>query len=114
MISKKALADWGRQILAGSPESNGAFIQPAKAPESWFAGVNGVVDRVLITAGGAECLHDDIVEFGQRLKTHHRNVELVVQKGGLHDDPLLDFFTREKKLGSITPLVVDWIASGFT
>ncbi|KAJ7730968.1 Alpha/Beta hydrolase protein [Mycena maculata] len=104
MLTKRA---WGRQILADFPETEVAFSPPAKAPESWFKGVDGAVDRVLITAGGAECLHDDIVEFSEGFKKQHCNVE------GLHGDTFLDFFTGEKKLGSLTPVILDWIAPGF-
>jgi hypothetical protein len=41
-------------------------------------------------------------------------VQLVVQNGGLHDDMFLDFMVKEKKLGTLTPLVVNWFAAGFT
>ncbi|KAF7363151.1 Abhydrolase-3 domain-containing protein [Mycena venus] len=75
--------------------------------------VDGLVERVLVTAGGAECMYDDITEFVGVFTKHHRDVEFAVQPGGLHEDPLLDFLIGEKKLGVLTPRIVDWIAAGF-
>jgi len=72
------------------------------------------VERVLITAGGAECLRDDIVGLAEAFKKHHGSTELVVQPNGLHEDMFLDFVLQEKKLGSLTPLTVEWLAAGFT
>ncbi|KAJ7304878.1 hypothetical protein DFH08DRAFT_976477 [Mycena albidolilacea] len=65
--------------------------------------------RVLITAGGAELMQDDIVAF----KKHHACAELVVQKDGRHEDMYVDFMVKEKKVGSLTPLTVEWLAAGF-
>jgi len=84
------------------------------APEWWFDGVERLVERVLVTAGSAECLQDDIVAVGEAIKKHHPNTEVVVQAGGLHEDPYLDFMVGESKLGSLTPLIVEWLAAGFT
>ncbi|KAJ7281837.1 Alpha/Beta hydrolase protein [Mycena rebaudengoi] len=100
-------------VMDNYPETDRAFVEAAKAPEGWFEGVDRIANRVLITAGSVECLRDDIVIFGEGLKKHHPKVELVVQKGGLHDDMFLDFFVKEKKLGSLTPLIVEWLAAGF-
>ncbi|KAJ6630112.1 Alpha/Beta hydrolase protein [Mycena sp. CBHHK59/15] len=112
-LSKSTAVDWGNQILAPIPEADRPFAEAAKAPEGWFKGVDRLVDRVLVTAGGAEILRDDIVYFGDSFKKHHPNTELVVQKDGLHEDMYLDFLVKEKKLGSLTPLTVEWLAAGF-
>jgi acetyl esterase/lipase len=113
-LSKDALARWGAQILADVHETDGIFVETVRAPEWWFKGAGALVDRILITAGGAELLRDDIVVVGEALKKHHPNVELVVQKDGLHEDMYLDFVLGEKKLSSLTPLTVEWLAAGFT
>ncbi|KAJ7938378.1 hypothetical protein B0H13DRAFT_1851814 [Mycena leptocephala] len=113
-LSKDALAQWGAQILAAVPETDRMFVETVRAPEWWFKGADALVDRMLITAGGAELLRDDIVVVGEAFKKHHPNVELVVQKDGLHEDMYLDFVLGEKKLGSLTPLTVEWLAAGFT
>jgi hypothetical protein len=88
-----------------------AFAEPGKAPAAWFADV--LVERALVTAGARECMKDDIVGFAEGLKVHHMAVELAVQKNGLHVDPYLDFMVGEKRLGILTPLLIDWFAAGF-
>ncbi|KAJ7699595.1 Alpha/Beta hydrolase protein [Mycena rosella] len=116
LFTKECLASTGDIVLAGfsgADGQNAAFAQPARAPESWFKNVDGIVERVLVTAGGAECMYDDITEFVEGFKKHHRDVEFAVQPGGLHEDPFLDFLIGEKKLGVLTPRIVDWIAAGF-
>ncbi|KAJ6583031.1 Alpha/Beta hydrolase protein [Mycena vulgaris] len=113
-INPRVLAGWGRLVLAHVPDVDRAFAEAERAPAGWFAGAERVVERVLITAGGAECLLDDIVSFAEAFKTHHQNTELVVQPGGLHEDMFLDFLVREKKVGILTPLTVQWLAAGFT
>ncbi|KAJ6506142.1 Alpha/Beta hydrolase protein [Mycena vulgaris] len=108
-----ALGQAGMEILSGFPEADATFAEPAKASEMWFKGVNGLVRRILITAGSNECMRDDILQVGDRLKSHHPTVEVVVQKGGLHDDMFFDFLAKEKNLGTLTPLVVKWLAAGY-
>jgi acetyl esterase/lipase len=113
-LTKACLVDWGSIILAGVPEADRPFIEAVRAPEGWFKGVEALTERLLVTAGGAELLRDDIVVVGEVLKKHHPNVGLVVQQNGLHEDMYLDFVLKEKKLGSLTPLSVEWLAAGFT
>ncbi|KAJ7644532.1 Alpha/Beta hydrolase protein [Roridomyces roridus] len=111
-MTERMLAVLGADILAGFPEADhAAFAEASKAPGTWFHGLRGLVQRVLVTAGSFECMRDDITRLGEGLKTHHPNVELVVQEGGLHDDMLLDFMMKESKLGSLTPLIISWIAA---
>ncbi|KAJ7146044.1 Alpha/Beta hydrolase protein [Mycena epipterygia] len=112
--SAKVLEPLGRQVLSDFPEKYKAFAEPVKAPETWFEGVENLVGRILISAGGAECMRDDIVDFGEHLEKRHPNIELFVQKNGLHEDNFLDFMVREQKLGSLTPLIVKWLTAGFT
>ncbi|KAJ7188867.1 Alpha/Beta hydrolase protein [Mycena filopes] len=113
-LPKKVLREWGVGILGAFPKDVGAFSEVGKAPKEWFTGVDRVVDRVLITVGTAELMRDDILEFSAVFKEHHANTELVVQKGGLHEDMFLGFAAKEKKLGILTPLIVEWLAAGFT
>ncbi|KAJ7173612.1 Alpha/Beta hydrolase protein [Mycena filopes] len=113
-VTKKTLGGWGAEILDAFPKDAGAFSEAGKAPKEWFAGVDRLVDRVLVTVGTAELMRDDILEFSAVFKEHHANTELVVQKGGLHEDMFLDFNAKEKKLGMLTPLIVEWLAAGFT
>ncbi|KAJ7453936.1 Alpha/Beta hydrolase protein [Mycena galericulata] len=121
--SRSSVENAGKDYLSVKPfsehirpqfaEVDPAFAEASKAPEGWFNGAERVFERMLITAGSAECLRDDIVEVGNGLKASHSIVELVFQKGGIHVDMYLDFFVKEKKLGSLTPLIVEWFAAGF-
>jgi len=110
----RRLKEWGALILAHVPDADRPIAEPVRAPDSWFEGVDALVERVLVTAGTEELLRDDIVLFAERFKKHHASVELVVQKDGLHEDILLDFNVNEKKKSSMTPLTVEWLAAGFT
>ncbi|KAJ7500944.1 hypothetical protein B0H11DRAFT_2225332 [Mycena galericulata] len=112
--SARTLAAWGGQILAGVPGADRPFAEAVRAPEGWFAGADRHVERVLVTAGSAECLRDDIIMFREAFKKHHPNTELLVQTGGLHEDVFLDFKVKERKLASVTPLIVEWLATRFT
>ncbi|KAF7326958.1 Abhydrolase-3 domain-containing protein [Mycena venus] len=109
---RSTILKW-RAMLPRVPEADRAFMEAVRAPEGWFEGADKFVDRVLVTAGGAELMRDDIVAFGEALKKHHADTELVVQKDGIHDDMFLDFMVDEKKLGSLTPLTIEWLAAGF-
>ncbi|KAJ7157755.1 hypothetical protein C8R46DRAFT_1112662, partial [Mycena filopes] len=108
-VPKKVFRGWGAGILDTFPKDAGAFSEAGKAPKEWFAGVDRVVDRVLITMGTAELMRDDILEFSAVFKEYH-----ATAKGGLHEDMFLDFAAKEKKLGILTPLIVEWLAEGFT
>ncbi|KAF7326646.1 Abhydrolase-3 domain-containing protein [Mycena venus] len=111
-ITLRALENWSA-VVPRAPEADRAYREPVHAPEGWFEGADRLVDRVLVTAGGAELGRDDIVVFGEVLKKHHPDAKLVVQKNGVHCDMLFDFMTGDK-LGSLTPLLVEWLAAGFT
>ncbi|KAJ7199782.1 Alpha/Beta hydrolase protein [Mycena pura] len=114
IISRSSLTAMGAQILKDVPATDIAFIEAVRAPESWFDGVGRCVDRVMITAGGAEILRDDIIAFGEAFKRHHEKTELVVQKGGLHVDVLFEALLGEKAAGSVAPLTIEWLAAGFS
>ncbi|KAF8192647.1 hypothetical protein K438DRAFT_1969785 [Mycena galopus ATCC 62051] len=96
--------DWGAQVLAGVPEATARLRN---------RGVDALVGRVLVTAGGAELLRDDIVAFAEAFKKHHADVKLVVQKGGTHEDVLMDFAAKEEKTSAMASLSVEWLAAGF-
>ncbi|KAJ7353349.1 Alpha/Beta hydrolase protein [Mycena albidolilacea] len=112
-IRQATLKTWGAQILRGVPDVDRPFIEAVRAPAGWFQGADALVERVLITAGGAELMKDDIVAFAETFKKHHACAELVVQKDGLHEDMCIDFMVKEKKVGSLMPLTVEWLAAGF-
>ncbi|KAJ7620106.1 Alpha/Beta hydrolase protein [Roridomyces roridus] len=121
-LSRATAAQWGGAHLAELPRlsaSASAYLEPAKAPSGWFDEMHTVVDRVLITAGDCEGLYDHIVAFARRDDIDAKNnakVELMIQEGGLHEDPMLDFNVglSDERLGSITQGIVEWFVVGFS
>ncbi|KAJ7611193.1 Alpha/Beta hydrolase protein [Roridomyces roridus] len=111
-MPKAALVWQGSRILADVPPSSLHYVDSARAPESWFAGIQGVVDSILITAGECECMRDDILQLGALLQRHHGKVEVVVQPGGFHEDMFLDF-DWGTEVGILTPLIVERLVEGF-
>ncbi|KAK7038019.1 Abhydrolase-3 domain-containing protein [Favolaschia claudopus] len=114
ILTQATLRDWGARILADVPDMSRPFAEAVRAPAGWFDGADEVVERVLVTAGSAEILRDDVVAVAGALKKSHKKTELVVQKGGLHEDMFLDFLVGERNVGSLTPLTVEWLAAGFS
>ncbi|RDB17507.1 putative steryl acetyl hydrolase mug81 [Hypsizygus marmoreus] len=116
MINAATLLYWGREVLAGVPETQVAYLEPLKAPEAWFDGMDRVVERVLITGGDAECLRDSIVRLAEQIEKQYGKegaVTFVLQKFAVHNDPFLDFMLPGMTVGELTPLIVEWLAAGF-
>ncbi|KAF5384268.1 hypothetical protein D9615_003377 [Tricholomella constricta] len=113
VVGASTFAYCGRKVFAGVPDSLHMYLEVGKAPASLFNGVQGIVDRILVTAGGAECLRDDIAEVASRLSVHHGRVRFIVQENGVHNDPFYDFLVGEPKLSDLTPEIVNWLEEGF-
>ncbi|KAJ7619279.1 Alpha/Beta hydrolase protein [Roridomyces roridus] len=116
-VGPTTLSDWGSRTKDAmtDPEREAPFVEAVRAPEGWFAGIDKLVERVLVTAGGVESLRDDVVLVGEMLKKEIPGTEVVVQPGGMHEDMYLDFSAKEDlgRLGTLTPLIVEWVAAGF-
>ncbi|KAF7297252.1 Abhydrolase-3 domain-containing protein [Mycena indigotica] len=113
-VSLSTMSAWGPQILRDVPAEHRAFAEAVSAPENWFVGAEKVFQHVLISAGGAELLKDDIESFAEAFKKQHNQTEFVVQPNGRHQDMFLDFFVGEKKVGMLTPLTIEWLAARFS
>ncbi|KAF9481266.1 alpha/beta-hydrolase [Pholiota conissans] len=108
----------GRFVLGQLPEAEQHYIQANTAPEEWFAGADALVEKVLVTSGDKENLFEDINVFVDKLTKEgfggsSERVKYIVQKDGVHDDPIQDFFageTRPGKMSYVTPMIVDWLA----
>ncbi|KAH9476808.1 Acetyl-hydrolase [Psilocybe cubensis] len=106
--------EFGDRVLAGlSDDAILPYIDAASAPPGWYSNAESIVDRVLITGGGKECIRDDIVEFGEAFCKEHSGAQLVIDEYGVHDDPFYDFLVGEKKLSELTPKILQWLAEGF-
>jgi len=112
IVSPTSINMWGHQVLDGIPDSQLPYVEATKAPESWFKEMDAAVERVLITAGSAECLRDPIEVFAKQICSVHDGATFWMQENGVHDDPYFDIF-GEKTLGKTTPQILEWFATGF-
>ena len=115
IISSIKIPEFGTAVLAGIKDDHYLpYIDSYFAPPNWYDDMGTVVKRMLITAGRYECMMEDIVNFGNRLKTAgDLEVKVVVDECGVHDDPFFDFIAREKKLGDLTPMIISWCRDAF-
>jgi len=102
IISPAKVAELGLPVLAGMKcDTDLRYIDSRLAPPGWFAYLDTIIEKVLITAGGKECMRDDIVKFEERLTSPSENigkdieVKMVVDKCGVHDDPFFNFSAGE-------------------
>ena len=102
-------------VLENTPESGHLYLDQLNAPEGWFDDIAKVASKVFITAGDDETLRDPITVFAKRICQVHPEVTILVQENGIHDDPMFDFAVPVPQVvGSLTPKVVDWLASGWS
>lgn len=109
MVTANRINYWGSEVLRDAPKEAIPYLEPNSAPPTWLNGVDKCVKRVLISAGGAECLRDEIIKYEATFQEHHKDVTFVLQANGIHDDPFWDFATHEKDLGELTPQILDWL-----
>lgn len=132
-VSRDALERWGAAVLRQAPDEYSPFVEPGKAQEEWFNGIETIFERLFITAGDKECMRDDINGFARNLKKRfgtrsegftpsikdevsqqdHPKVTFLLEKGGVHDHSLVDFEVGETRLVETTRILVDWLADGF-
>ena len=100
-------------VRENTPGSGHLFLDQVNAPEGWFDDIAKVASKVLITAGDDESMRDTITVVAKRICEVHPEATYIVQENGIHDDPAIDFVVpTPKMIGSLTPKIVDWLASG--
>ena len=114
LVTGTVLHSWGSEVLRDVPKEAIPYLNPNRAPAMWLSGVDRYVKRVLITAGGVECLRDEIIKYQDSFKEHHKDVTFILQENGIHNDPHWDFATQEKDLGKLTPQILDWLDENCT
>ncbi len=131
LFSTAKITEYGATVLSRIEDpSYLPYIEPVNVPDRWFERMGDVVGRVLMTAGEGELFRDDIVKLSRTLsalpsrevmkpKENGENCgkidfRLVLQKDGIHNDPIVDFVVGlpEKQLGSVTKVVVEWLKDG--
>jgi len=107
---------FGYQVLMNTLKTPGLlpYIDQTYRPEGWYEGLEGVVDRIAVSAGGNECFRDDIVEVAEAIKEVHPRTTLLVDARGIHDEPLADYSAGERRVGELTPIIKNWFKEGFT
>ncbi|KAG6908729.1 hypothetical protein DXG01_003574 [Tephrocybe rancida] len=110
IIGPAALLYWGAIVLDGISEEHRPYLEASRTPEGWFDKLPSVVDRILITAGDAECLRDGIVVFADRIGKVHNKTQFLIQTHGVHNDPFFDFVVDTKVKGELTPSILDFFA----
>jgi acetyl esterase/lipase len=113
VISAIVTQHLGDTVLCDVPNFQRHYVEVLKAPDMWFDGVEKVVKRILISTGDDECFRDDNIMLNERLQKKHPDVQFILQKFGVHIDPMIDAFAGERMDGVITPKMVDWMAEGF-
>ena len=102
-------------VLEHTPESGHLYLNHMNVPHGWFDDITKVTRKVLITAGDNEITRDTITVFAKRICEVHPGATYIVQENGIHDDPVFDFMVpTPKTVGSLTPRIVDWLASGWS
>jgi acetyl esterase/lipase len=115
VLAGKPINYWGSEVFQNAPKEAIPYLEPNSSPPMWLDGADRCVKRVLISAGGVECLCDEIIKYYQeRIHEHHEDVTFVLQANGVHDDPYWDFATQEKDLGELTPRILDWLDENCT
>jgi len=114
-VSADALAGFGHQALLSTIKTPELlpYVDQSYRPEGWYEGLDGIVERILVTAGGNECLKDDIVGVAEAIGKVHRRTRLLVDARGMHDEPLADYTAGETRVGELTPVIMKWFAESF-
>jgi len=112
LVISSTSAYWALKVLDGAKPSAIPYLDAASAPKDWLQGVDKCVKRMLISAGDLENLRDAIVDYGKHVGEYLKDTTIIVQENGTHVDPVLDFVVGEKKLGSLTPKILDWLEEG--
>ncbi|PPQ72325.1 hypothetical protein CVT24_004544 [Panaeolus cyanescens] len=122
IVTKSTLAYVGNRVLEAVRRRPAVlevlypYLTHAGMRKDWWDGLEQRVGRVLVSAGEFEVMRDDIVEFGRVLGRVHRDVEVMVVEGGVHDDPMFDFLYGdevEKEARRELKRIVKWTRDVF-
>jgi len=125
-ISQAGLENFGQSVMAGIPTSDPEvakllpYIDSQLAPSGFYSDLPATTSSILISAGGGEVLLDDIIQFGEILKSttngNEMEIRVLVDNFGVHLEPILDFFAGmpEDKLGGVTKDIVKWFGERVT
>ncbi|KAJ3763685.1 Alpha/Beta hydrolase protein [Lentinula raphanica] len=118
-LTAEPLTRWGSYYMEEVKASHIPWVKPSSS--TLFKGIGMMVQRLLITAGGRECLLDDATTLYAMIEElqipeEELVVTLDVDEKGLHEDAILDIESPQKPkggLGDATLRQVSWIREAF-
>ncbi|KAK1218000.1 hypothetical protein PQX77_019331 [Marasmius sp. AFHP31] len=114
LISVRSILEFGDYVLRDVPPQQECYVELLKTPESWWAGLDSKIERMLLVAGGDECFKEDIMQISGNIKKYHADAVLLIQQYGVHVEPYVDFLVGEKRLQTVTGDIVEWLVAGFS
>jgi len=112
VLDVECLSYWGQLVLDGVPETYRPYTEPYYTPADWFDKLSSVVEHVLITAGDAECMRDNIVAVADTIRKRHSSTKFLLQKHGVHVEPYFNFLAMGKK-GELPPVILGFFETNF-
>ncbi|KAJ4482153.1 Alpha/Beta hydrolase protein [Lentinula aciculospora] len=118
-LSAAAITRWGSWYMKDVKSSHIPWVKPSSP--SLFKGIETMVSRVLITAGGRECLLDDATTLFSMLEElqipkEKLVITLDIEERGIHEDSILDIESPQSPGGGLSEATmrqVDWIKETF-
>ncbi|KAL6715469.1 hypothetical protein ACLMJK_006430 [Lecanora helva] len=86
-ISAPSGNKWSSSFLGG--QISDPYSEPLSADKSWWKGLDGIVEEILILGGGGEVLLDVIRELARRYEAVHPKVKTVIAEGEWHNKPIM-------------------------
>ncbi|KDR74063.1 hypothetical protein GALMADRAFT_71239 [Galerina marginata CBS 339.88] len=113
VVTASVLLYWASKMYEGVPRSAMPYLNPNGAPDDWLRGIDKVVNRVLISAGGAEVLRDAVIKYFKTIEKHHKNTTFFLQDKGAHVETFLLLLVRDEDT-KFAPFLLDWLEQGFS
>lgn len=106
----KMMAD---QVKLGVTPELLCHVEPASAPANWWAGLDRVYPRILITAGEHEGLFDQIIVTSGVISQHVKDTATVVEPRGVHEDMIAKFAVGQGGNGEDYDAAVAFLTRSF-
>ena len=106
----KMMAD---QVKLGVTPELLCHVEPASAPANWWAGLDRVYPRILITAGEHEGLFDQIIVTSGVISQHVKDTTTVVEPRGVHEDMIVKFALGQGGNGADYDATVAFLTRSF-
>ncbi|KAJ6533223.1 Alpha/Beta hydrolase protein [Mycena capillaripes] len=110
LVPATCLRHWQDTYLKAVPDAHRTYVQVADVQLGWFSGIHNVANRILITAGRNEVLQDSIQRLAEVIQGEQGDVQLVMQTGGVHCDPIFDVAAKSTAPHAVQNKIIDWLA----